>query len=319
MGELVVVQNGEARTTSLAVATGTGTQHKNVMELVRGYQDDLREFGLVAFETRPRLPGKHGGGNTEYATLNEPQATLLMTYMKNTPVVRQFKKQLVKAFYDIFHHCHDLLPDPDQIIKQSRLVELLEVENRYLKSLHATRPTGRDPKAPNFLFQRYTEISGGLSVSKWVKMMGIPYSCETVNGILYRNAKATAPTMACLMEALRFSKEEIADYTAGLGHAPGQGAWRKEARKALPPPTPSTEIAETTKKTTKGDKTMVPEIDVKATNAKFDERCIARSAWARSKGLNPATFYQRLNGHLGITPEIAELLRKEGLLVEKGC
>ena len=61
-----------------------------------------------------------------------------------------------------------------------------------------------------------------------------------------------------------------------------------------------------------GEKT----IDVKATNAMFDEKCISRGAWARSKGINQATFYQRLGGHLAITPEIADLLRADGLLVE---
>jgi hypothetical protein len=56
-------------------------------------------------------------------------------------------------------------------------------------------------------------------------------------------------------------------------------------------------------------------IDLKATNDMFDTRCISRSAWARSKGINPATFYQRLNGSLKITPEIATLLKNDNLLV----
>lgn len=59
------------------------------------------------------------------------------------------------------------------------------------------------------------------------------------------------------------------------------------------------------------------EIDIKATNARFDERCIVRSAWARSKGLNPATFYHRLCGNLLMPDTIKELLRADGLLVEK--
>ena len=57
-------------------------------------------------------------------------------------------------------------------------------------------------------------------------------------------------------------------------------------------------------------------IDVAATRARFDEKCINISAWARSKGLNQATFYQRLSGQLAITPDIADLLRADGLLVE---
>ena len=57
-------------------------------------------------------------------------------------------------------------------------------------------------------------------------------------------------------------------------------------------------------------------IDIKATNARFDERCISRAAWARSKCINPATFYMRLNGQMGMPDHIAELLKEDGLLVE---
>lgn len=89
MGTLVAVQNGEARTTSLAIAEGTGSEHASVIKLARTYKSDLEEFGLLGFNIAPRLKGQHGGGNTEYATLDEPQATLVMTYMKNTPIVRE--------------------------------------------------------------------------------------------------------------------------------------------------------------------------------------------------------------------------------------
>ena len=101
MNNLVTILNGTPVTTSLAIAEGTQVQHKNVLELVRTYLDDLKEFGLVAFETRARETGKHGGGDVEYATLNEQQSTLLLTYMRNSDIVRGFKKRLVKAFWEM--------------------------------------------------------------------------------------------------------------------------------------------------------------------------------------------------------------------------
>lgn len=61
---------------------------------------------------------------------------------------------------------------------------------------------------------------------------------------------------------------------------------------------------------------MEKKVDVKATNSRFTEQCISRSAWATKHGLNPNVFSQRLNGRLPITPEIADLLRAENLLVE---
>lgn len=51
---LVTTVDGQPVTTTLKVAAGTGSQHKNVLELVRTYIDDLQEFGLVTFETRAR-------------------------------------------------------------------------------------------------------------------------------------------------------------------------------------------------------------------------------------------------------------------------
>lgn len=86
--------DGEPFTTSLVIAAETGNQHKNVMELIRTYADDLNEVGTSAFQTR-----KSGGRPTEYAELDEPAAALLMTYLKNTAIVRDFKKRLIAGFY----------------------------------------------------------------------------------------------------------------------------------------------------------------------------------------------------------------------------
>lgn len=88
--------DGEPTTTSLIVAEGTGTQHKNVLELIRNNLADFEEFGTLAFETR-----KSAGRPTEFVRLNEPQATLLLTYMRNSDIVREFKRNLVRAFFEL--------------------------------------------------------------------------------------------------------------------------------------------------------------------------------------------------------------------------
>lgn len=99
--EAVVFQgpDGEPFTTSMVIAANTGVQHKNVLEMVRANLADFEEFGRVAFETRPRLQGQHGGGDVTYALLNEMQATLLISYMRNSDIVRAFKKRLVAGFF----------------------------------------------------------------------------------------------------------------------------------------------------------------------------------------------------------------------------
>lgn len=118
MNELVTVVNGEALTTTLTVAEGLEVQHKNIIELVRTYQSDLEEFGPLAFETRKGISLPQGGfaKATEVANLNEHQATLIMTYAKNTEIARTFKKRLVKAFYELAAKARqtpmDVLNDP---------------------------------------------------------------------------------------------------------------------------------------------------------------------------------------------------------------
>lgn len=94
---LVKVEAGEPLTTSLHIAEWTGIKHKNVLETLRKYAQQLSLFGRVAFETRP-FETAGGVQEREVALLNEGQATLLMTFMRNTAQVVDFKVALVKAF-----------------------------------------------------------------------------------------------------------------------------------------------------------------------------------------------------------------------------
>lgn len=107
MSNIVSIVNGEALTTTLAISEGVGYEHKTVIQLVRQYLSDLQEFGRVAFEN---AAFKTNGGvqSREIALLNEDQATLLITYMRNNDVVRMFKKTLVRAFRDMRNSSHTL-------------------------------------------------------------------------------------------------------------------------------------------------------------------------------------------------------------------
>ena len=89
-------EDGALIVSSLTIAEGAGVQHKNVLELVARNVTDLEQFGAVAFQTRP-LPG--GGNPLRVALLNEQQATLVMTYQRNTEQVKAFKLALVKSFF----------------------------------------------------------------------------------------------------------------------------------------------------------------------------------------------------------------------------
>lgn len=96
--EIVTVFDGEAVTSTLTVARETDNEHASVIALVRKYQADFGEFGGVRFQIEP-FETAGGAQSREIALLNEQQATLLLTYMRNTSIVRDFKKRLVKEFW----------------------------------------------------------------------------------------------------------------------------------------------------------------------------------------------------------------------------
>ena len=99
MSDLVIIEENKACTTSLAMANGLDVQHASVLKLIKRYKSDFECTNLVRFEIQARPEGQHGGGVSEIAILDEYQATLLLTYMRNTVKVRLFKQQLVQAFF----------------------------------------------------------------------------------------------------------------------------------------------------------------------------------------------------------------------------
>ena len=100
MNDLVILKKDDVFTTSEVIANGTNSNYRSVQRLIEKYQKDLSEFGQVRFEITS-VKYKRGSNDKKVYLLNEQQTTLLMTYMKNTPVVREFKKALVKEFFEM--------------------------------------------------------------------------------------------------------------------------------------------------------------------------------------------------------------------------
>jgi phage regulator Rha-like protein len=91
--------DGEPRASSEVIAAGVKQQHASVLKLVRRHIEAFKQFGLVRFEIRARQAGRHGGGQVEYAMLNEQQASLLLAFMRNSDLVIEFKIALIKEFF----------------------------------------------------------------------------------------------------------------------------------------------------------------------------------------------------------------------------
>lgn len=95
---LVSVIGGEPLASSLVIARGMKAKHKSVIQLIRQRIGALEEFGRVAFEMRTF--GTAGGKQKrEVAMLNEQQAALLISMMRNTDDVVMFKVRLIREFY----------------------------------------------------------------------------------------------------------------------------------------------------------------------------------------------------------------------------
>lgn len=137
--------DGLPTTTSLAIADGTGNQHKNVLELIRNNISDFEEFGRVAFETR--VAGQ-SPNPTKYAVLNEQHATLLLTYMRNSEIVKAFKKRLVAEFFAMRQALAETAPalTEDELIHQAlvittgRVTALAELAGRLATKIADDRP-----------------------------------------------------------------------------------------------------------------------------------------------------------------------------------
>ena len=88
----------EPYTTSAIIAECAEVKHDTVQSLIRNHQEDFESYGIIGFEIR-KLDGR--GRPMKLYRLNEQQATLLITYLKNTGPVRKFKMNLVKAFFEM--------------------------------------------------------------------------------------------------------------------------------------------------------------------------------------------------------------------------
>ena len=101
--KLVFLDTGtkEPYTTHEIVAECAEVQHRTVTKLIQRYHVDLERFGVLRFKIAKPSAGNLGGRPQKVYLLNEQQATLLITYLRNTPAVTAFKLALVQEFYNM--------------------------------------------------------------------------------------------------------------------------------------------------------------------------------------------------------------------------
>ena len=92
------IRSQEPFTTSDIIAEHTKHSYRSIQRTIENHLEQLKRFGRVRFEFTP-FETKGGIQNKKIYKLNEPQATLLITFLRNTDIVTEFKTELVRQFY----------------------------------------------------------------------------------------------------------------------------------------------------------------------------------------------------------------------------
>ncbi|ECL1863103.1 phage regulatory protein, partial [Campylobacter coli] len=130
--DLVYSLNGGLVTDQNKISTISKVDINSIQRLIRNYKQDLECFGELGFELQ-----KIAKTNKKIYFLNEQQATLLLTYMKNSESVRNAKKVLVFAFYQMKEKLRSL----EQEQEKARFKSLSD-ENLRLNSLNHHQKIG---------------------------------------------------------------------------------------------------------------------------------------------------------------------------------
>lgn len=142
----------EPFTTSKVIADRTGMNHRRVKDAIRKHEHEIRSFGLLgAYATE-----SSGGRPEEIYRLNEQQATFLMTLLKNTPMVVDFKVELVRRFYamrtELYNVKYEKLErKPIRIGLTDAIKALPESPHKHLK------------------YKQYTDLAYKLAIGKTAK------------------------------------------------------------------------------------------------------------------------------------------------------
>ncbi len=201
----------EPFTTSDVIAEFAEVKHHAIQQMIQKHESDFKEFGKLAFEMRP-LPESRTKQKAKIYYLNEEQATLLMTYLKNTAQVRAFKKELVRQFYAMRFELYKVraakmerrpvrvsmtdaikaLPDsPHKALKYGQYTDLAYklALGRTARQLRKDR--GADKRATASDYMTAEEISLVAEVENKIGVLiGIGMSYQQVKASLTRNLNA---------------------------------------------------------------------------------------------------------------------------------
>ena len=143
-GNLVVLADGEPRASTDVISAGMKQRHASVIKLVRKHLASLEGMGRVRFEIQT-FATRGGLQSREVASLNEHQAALLVSLMRNNQEVIAFKVALVNEFFRI----RDSMQQRDKgLWQQMQALIAREVESKVRASFGSHLMLVRKREAP---------------------------------------------------------------------------------------------------------------------------------------------------------------------------
>lgn len=100
MNKLVFIKRNKPFTDSKIIAECSGIRHDKIKRIIEKHMDRLKKFGFISTSYGVEIKSEKRGRKTEVYNLNEQQSTFLITLLKNTDTVVNFKEELVSQFYE---------------------------------------------------------------------------------------------------------------------------------------------------------------------------------------------------------------------------
>lgn len=229
MDNLVILKGNDVFTNSWVIAEGTGNSHRAIKSIVDKYSDDFKEFGKLSYhskwfenEKQKKIFSDNSKGvsrektKIEVILLNEPQATLLITYLRNTEQVRRFKKNLVFEFYRMRDFIREKQTPAWQESRQTGITTRKK-ETDAIKRL-CEYATAQGSKHPERLYTAYTKLAN--------KAAGITNRTTATNlqlSVLTVAESIIAQTIDAGIEENKPYKEIYQDYKRKLAVLQGVG------------------------------------------------------------------------------------------------
>lgn len=143
MKDIIEMHNNIPVVDSRILAKGFNTEHRSIRRLIETHIEAFNRFGFHGFEIQRTEKGR----NERFCYLDEKQATFLISLMRNSVVVVDFKERLVNEFYRI----------KDFITKQSISRVAGKVARRNMT--HMIEESGEQERMHNRGFSNYTLLA----------------------------------------------------------------------------------------------------------------------------------------------------------------